>query len=76
MLTLASLFLGGLPAAVSKARHWFDVTLADWWRMQHKFRGPGEAHGQSGSTHQNSCDPCNTKEKHDLFRGVTFNDDL
>ncbi len=57
MLTLASLFLGGLPAAVAKALHGFDVALADRRRVQHEFRRPGQTHGESGSTHQDACDP-------------------
>lgn len=56
MLTLASLFLGGLPAAVAEAWHRFDVALADRRRVQHEFRRPGQAHGQSGGTHQDPCD--------------------
>lgn len=57
VLTLASLFLGGLPAAVAKAWYGFDVALADRRRVQHKFRRPGQTHGQSRRTHQDTCDP-------------------
>ena len=56
-LTLASLFLGGLPAAVAEAWHGFDVALADGRRVQHQFRRPGQTHGQSGGAHQDPCDP-------------------
>lgn len=54
--TLTSLFLGGLSAAVAQTRHWFDVALADWRRVQHQFGRPRQAHGQSGGAHQDPCD--------------------
>lgn len=54
--TLTSLFLGGLSAAVAQTRHWFDVALADWRRVQHQFGRPGQAHGQSSGAHQDPCD--------------------
>lgn len=57
VLTLASLFLCGLSAAVAQALHGFDVALADRRRVQHEFRRPGQTHGQSGSTHQDTRDP-------------------
>lgn len=51
MLTFADLFLGGLPAAVAEAGHWFDVTFAYRRRVQHQFRRPGQTHWQSSRTH-------------------------
>lgn len=57
MLTLASLLLGGLSAAVAKAWHRFDVALADRRRVQYEFRRPGKTDGQGCSAHQDACDP-------------------
>lgn len=54
--TFASLFLGGLPAAVAQSWDGLDVTLADGWRMKHQLGGPGEADGESCCAHQDPCD--------------------
>ena len=55
-LTLTSLFLGGLPAAVAQPWDGLDVALADWWRMKHKLGRAGQAHRKSCRAHQDPCD--------------------
>lgn len=73
-LTFASLLLRCLPATVAESWHWFDVALADRWRMQNQFGRSSQTHRQSSSTHQDSCDPCVHKKNHseDKNKSVAF----
>lgn len=48
------LFLG-FAAHTIDPQNRLHVTLVDGWRVQYGFGGPGQAHGQTCSAHQDTC---------------------
>lgn len=55
LLTSPQVLLLGFAAHTVDPQNRLHVTLADGWGVQYGFGGPGQAHGQTCSAHQDTC---------------------
>lgn len=55
LLTSPQVLLLGFAAHTIDPQNRLHVTLVDGWRVQYGFGGPGQAHGQTCSAHQDTC---------------------
>lgn len=54
-LTSPQVLLLGFAAHAIDPQNRLHVALVDRWRVQYGFGGPGQAHGQTCSAHQDTC---------------------
>lgn len=55
LLTSPQVLLLGFAAHTIDPQNRLHVALVDGWRVQYGFGGPGQAHGQTCSAHQDTC---------------------